>query len=289
MAHDHGHHQRLRDAFPSANAFKDAIRGDVDDAVLEDGWRKCVMDLEGLSVTTFLCPALDVLLAALRDANEVQYWSGQNGPASPTAMRETPFDGDAFRKNEEAVMTQHGPDSFVLGLHLFSDASHISESGDDLLPANFTFDWAAYRAHFGDTPLEDAVTSMFAEYAVLYGRIAGWITSATPKPTTLQEARDIAHHAEDFVVKLVTPILGAVQTPKIHKLLRHTFDAINLHGNLQNANTGSNETGHKLDKPFYRRTNKTLADFTLQIVRQAQGSRALLKRHAAEDAALESS
>lgn len=129
MPHDHGHQQRLRDAFPSANAFKDAIRDDVDDAVLEDGWRKCVMDLDGLSVTTFLCPALDVLLAALRDANEVQYWSGQNGPAPPTAMRETPFDGDAFRKNEEAVMTQHGPDSFVLGLHLFSDASHISESG----------------------------------------------------------------------------------------------------------------------------------------------------------------
>lgn len=167
---------------------------------------------------------------------------------------------------------------------------HIDdEDEDDLLPANFTFDWAAYRAHFGDTPMEDAVTSMFAEYAVLYGRIAEWITSATPKPTTLQEARDIAHHAEDFVVKLVTPILGAVQTPKIHKLLRHTFDAINLHGNLQNANTGSSEVGHKLDKPFYRRTNKTLADFTLQIVRQAQGSRALLKRHAAKDAALESS
>lgn len=134
MPHDHGHQQALRDAFPSANAFKDAIRDDLDDAVLEEGWRKCVMDPDGLSVTTFLCPALDVLLAALQDAKEVQYWSGQNGPAPPTAMSDTPFDWDAFRENEEAVMKQHGPDSFVLGLHLLSDASHISESGGKRVP-----------------------------------------------------------------------------------------------------------------------------------------------------------
>lgn len=159
------------------------------------------------------------------------------------------------------------------------------EDDDEPLPTNFSFDWEAYRARFADTPIQDAVTAMFAEYAVLYGRIAGWITSTTPTPMTLSEAKDISQHAEDFVLNFVTPILGVVQTPKIHKLLRHVFDAINLHGNLQNGNTGGNEAVHKLDKPFYRRTNKTLADFTQQLVRQAQGSRAVLRRNAAKDAA----
>lgn len=129
MPQDDGHNQTLREAFPTSNSFKNAIKDDVDDAVLEQGWCKCTMDVDGLSVTAFLCPALDVLPEALGDATHVQYWSGPDGPAHPTVMRETPFDGDAFRLNEKHVVTQHGPDSFVLGVHLFSDASHISESG----------------------------------------------------------------------------------------------------------------------------------------------------------------
>lgn len=129
MPHEDGHNQTLREAFPSANSFKDAIRDDVDDAVLEEGWCKCTMDVDGLSVTTFLCPALDLLLEALHNAKEVQFWSGEDGPAPLTSIRETPFDGDAFRNNEDDVVRRHGPDSFVLGVHLFSDSSHISESG----------------------------------------------------------------------------------------------------------------------------------------------------------------
>lgn len=178
-------------------------------------------------------------------------------------------------------------DEHVTSSNTFFNAAQ--EDDHEPLPANFTFDWAAYRAHFGDTPMQGAVTAMFAEYAVLYSRIAGWTTSTSSKPTTLNEANDIRQHAEDFVLKFVTPILGVVQTPKVHKLLRHVFDAIKLHGNLQNGDTGGNEAVHKLDKPFYRRTNKTLADFTHQIVRQAHGSRAVLKRNAAKDAIAASS
>eukprot|EP00170_Pyropia_yezoensis_P000903 contig_4138_g905 len=151
------------------------------------------------------------------------------------------------------------------------------------LPRNFSFDWVAYHVTFGDTPMEDAVTAMFAEYAVLYGRIAGWATSTSAAPVTLEEAKDIAGHAEDFVIKYVTPILGVVQTPKVHKLLRHVLDAIRMHGNLQNGNTGGNEAQHKEDKVFYRRTNKTIKSFTQQIVRQAQGSREVLKNLKTQD------
>lgn len=136
-------------------------------------------------------------------------------------------------------------------------------------PAGFQFDWDAYAAVFGDTTMQDAVTVMFAEYAVLYGRIAGWVTSSQQAPMTLQEADDLSKHAEDFVLRYMTPILGAMHTSKVHKLLRHVLSSIKMHGNLSNGNTSANEGHHKLDKKFYRRTNKSIATFTSQIVRQA--------------------
>lgn len=66
-----------------------------------------------------------------------------------------------------------------------SDARVADDEDDNDLPRNFSFNWAAYGAAFGDTPLQDAVTAMFAEYAVLYGRIAGWATSTASAPVTL--------------------------------------------------------------------------------------------------------
>lgn len=44
------------------------------------------------------------------------------------------MDGGAFRKNEQIVVNKHGHDCFVLGLHVFSDASDVSWSGGKLLP-----------------------------------------------------------------------------------------------------------------------------------------------------------
>lgn len=156
------------------------------------------------------------------------------------------------------------------------------EDGSEL-PRNFSFDWVAYHAALGHTPLQDAVTAMFAEYAVLYGRIAGWATSSAAAPVTLEEGKDIAGHAEDFIIKYVTPILGILQAPKVHKLLWHVLDAIKMHCNLQNGNTGGNEAQRKEDKFFYRRTNKTIKNFTQQNVWQAQGFREILTVMKKED------
>jgi len=86
------------------------------------------------------------------------------------------------------------------------------------------------------------------------------------------------------VIGFVTPLLGAVHTSKVHKLLRHLLDAIKYHGNLRNGNTSSNEAGHKVDKAYYNRTNKVMKTYTQQIVRQSQGSQAVLARNAKLDA-----
>lgn len=154
------------------------------------------------------------------------------------------------------------------------------------LPKSFKFDWDAYRAAFGETPMQDAVTAMFSEYTVLYARLAGWVTSTKPAPMTVSEGKDVCKQAEEFVLNYMTPILGPLHTIKVHELLCHVLDSIKMHGNLQNGNTSTNESEHEVDKKFYRRTNKSIATFTAQIVRQSQGTREVLKRLEAEDAQL---
>ena len=165
---------------------------------------------------------------------------------------------------------------------LFKEANPGDE--EDELPAGYSFDWEAYRAKFGQTPIQDAITTMFAEYASLYGRIAGWTTSAVPPRMTLSEGQSIADQATNFVVNIMSPILGTVHTSKVHKLLAHVMDAIRYHGNLSTGNTADNEAAHKDDKPFYRRTNMNMATYTQQLVRQAQGAREIVRAHAAIDA-----
>jgi len=155
---------------------------------------------------------------------------------------------------------------------------------DEELPSGFKFDWDAYRAAFGETPMEDAVTIMFAEYAELYARIAGWTTSAAPAAMSLNEGDAIQKQASNFVINIMSPILGFVHTSKVHKLLAHTLDSIRFHGNLRHGNTSTNEAAHKTDKSFYRRTNMAIETFTGQLVRQAQGAREVRRRNDAADA-----
>lgn len=51
--------------------------------------------------------------------------------APPTARRDAPMDGDAFRMWEQEVHREHGTHSFVLGLHMYTDATQISKSGGE--------------------------------------------------------------------------------------------------------------------------------------------------------------
>lgn len=129
MPVDAGHNTKLRDIFESANAFKNALRDDIDAAILNAGWRKCTMRQSGDTFTGFFKPVLDVVLKMVAEGKNVQLWSGDDGAAPPTGLRESPMDGDAFRLNEAEVIKEHGPSAFVLGMHGYSDASHISKSG----------------------------------------------------------------------------------------------------------------------------------------------------------------
>jgi len=130
MPIDDGHTNSLRDSFNSLNAFKDGIHDDVDDAVLGAGWLKCPLLVDGLKLTVFFRPVLQVILDMLKRGKDVRLWSGESGPAPPSNLRESPLDGDAFRENEAALMAEKKDATcFVLGLHVYSDASQLSWSG----------------------------------------------------------------------------------------------------------------------------------------------------------------
>jgi len=155
-------------------------------------------------------------------------------------------------------------------------ADHVVDEEGEGLSASYEYDWDAYHAAFGDTPMDVAVTAMFAEYAMLYGRISNHVGASSAPPMTLSRAESISKQASMFVTDYVNPILGPIYSTKMHKLLRHVLDAIRMHGNLRNGNTGGNETEHKMDKGFYNCTNKGHGSFTEQLVRRSQGTRAVL-------------
>jgi len=187
---------------------------------------------------------------------------------------------DAFALEHEAERAAAAASTDDAGYEADADDNAAAKVGN-----NFVFDWAAYHDAWGTTFVHVAVTSMFAEYSVLYARIAGGTTSATPPPMTMDEGAAIGEHAKNFVNNFVTPILGHIASMKIHKLLCHVADAIKWHGNINSGNTAANESEHKADKPFYSRTNKDARTFTRQLVRHAHGARTILAHHAEEDKA----
>eukprot|EP00170_Pyropia_yezoensis_P002000 contig_8529_g2004 len=76
MPVDAGHNLNLRDVFKSPNAFKNALRDDVDAALLAAGWRKVTLEQNGDTFHAFFRSVLDVIMALIRDSGDVQYWSG---------------------------------------------------------------------------------------------------------------------------------------------------------------------------------------------------------------------
>jgi len=68
-----------------------------------------------------------------------------------------------------------------------------------MLEPGFAINWVAYREVFGDKPVEDAVTSMFAEYASLYAALCGQVGSAAAQPLTLSQAITLYATASNFI------------------------------------------------------------------------------------------
>lgn len=148
---------------------------------------------------------------------------------------------------------------------------------------NLAFDWVAYRAKFGDTPYDVAVTQMFVRYAQLVDRLTG--TYHCRLPMSVPEAEEVAALSRSFVLDFLTPILGKFFSTKVHKVLAHVLAAIKLHGAIKNGDTGCNESLHGHEKRRYGRTNGDEDSFRGQLLRVGQGSleiQARVEREAAD-------
>lgn len=119
----------LREVFPSVTSFMNALRDDLDEAALDAGWMKVRIKEGGVEYEAYYRPVLKTVLKLLRTSKCFATWSGNDVPAGPTDRRATPLDGDALRLCEKDVIEAHGVHAFVLGLHLYSDASQLSWSG----------------------------------------------------------------------------------------------------------------------------------------------------------------
>jgi len=128
----------LRSTFPTITSCQTALKDDVDEALSDVGFKNVTMREDGQSYEAFFLSALDVVIEVMRKAPNIRFWSGPNGPAAPTNRRETPLDGDAFRKCEADVIKK-GAMCCVLGLHLYSDSSQLSWSGG-------AFSWAMFAS-----------------------------------------------------------------------------------------------------------------------------------------------
>jgi len=118
----------MRDVLGSVTAFQQAIADDLDAVVVAAGWRKVNLVKNGVTYRAYYRPVLDVVLALLDGQRVIQLWSGDGGPAPPSDHRESPMDGDAFRLCEADIRGRPGKNC-VLGLHVYTDSSHISWSG----------------------------------------------------------------------------------------------------------------------------------------------------------------
>jgi len=87
---------------------------------------------------------------------------------------------------------------------------------------------------------------------------------------TEKEAQDLQQEAKLFVTRFVRVLFGAVSTTKMHRLAFHLLQELLLRGNLEEADTSTNEMLHKLLKGMYRVTNKHPATFEVQMMRCEQ-------------------
>lgn len=125
---DNDEYETLRGYFRTPHAFLQALSDYVDEAFQEEGWMRCPLTELDQTVQAYFRQSFDVVTEALRTASHVRYWCRSEEGDRPSECRETPFQTEALVLSEEAVMREHEGDTFVLGLHVFSDSCAISGS-----------------------------------------------------------------------------------------------------------------------------------------------------------------
>lgn len=191
--------------------------------------------------------------------------AGLIGPADPERLEN--FHADVSAVGPFGPV----PDDADEGLGLEHD-----ENAHQAIPTGVaTGDGTAYKALFGDMPVQDAVQQMFCQIAQLGGMLCGDNVAGTVHTTGTQVSAmvDAALAAECSIQVL----LGPVHTSKIHRLMRHLRNELECRGNLWEGDTSRNESLHKVCKKMYLRSNKRGPTLAMQMMRGEQAQTEILR------------
>jgi len=113
----------IEGVFRSANALPNALRDGLDDAVLADGWSKCVLVQEGVQYVAFFRSALEVAIRVLGEVEKVHL---SLDAAEVGDRRERTIHGEAFMAHEDVVESISSGDDVVLGIYVHSETTLLS-------------------------------------------------------------------------------------------------------------------------------------------------------------------
>lgn len=86
--------------------------------------------------------------------------------------------------------------------------------------ANDVFDWSTYCEAFPDTSPHAAITAVFAEYALLVGRITRHLEEAVASPMTLAEGKAIASRLRSLSCVMLSQSWALCTQPRSTSCLR---------------------------------------------------------------------
>lgn len=81
----------LAESFKSAQAFRQAISDNIDEAVIDDGRLSCTVSENGEKVEAFVRDALRECLKLLEAGKKVRFWCGGDAVAPQIGLRERFF------------------------------------------------------------------------------------------------------------------------------------------------------------------------------------------------------
>lgn len=212
--------------------------------------------------------------------------AGLFGPANWQAVKVAAKERIARRHRDQAAEGDedaHGLSSGSAEEPLTSAA--IASAGPDGSKEGLSeYNWEPYFQRFGDMLPQDAVTSTMLAFGQLMNDWHGYNQPNELAPPAVRVAQ-VMKQAHDFVIGMVEPLFGRKRSSKLHEVLCHAAEEIELREDFSMADTSPNEQTHKYEKAGYKKTNRHAASVGRQLLREVQ-SRNILKEERRKLAAL---
>lgn len=99
----------------------------------------------------------------------------------------------------------------------------------------------------------DAMTSVMADFGRLVDDFHSY-NQPDPLPSRADSAARVREQVNDFVLGIVRRLFGSKWSSKLHEVLCHAAEEIELREDISMVDTSPNEQNHKQEKAASRRT-----------------------------------